>query len=88
MLFYMNLTLQIMVTKCLKLSKNDINIYNDDGKVATSPQEERKIIQNQFKNHFHKENVTEMEKRIGEPKPLSLIISIEEIVKALTKISS
>ena len=29
-------------------------IYNDKGKIVTSPQEVRKVIQNHFKNHFQK----------------------------------
>ena len=62
--------------------------YNDKGKVVTSPQEVHKIIQNHFKNQFHKEDVTEIEKHVGEPKPLTQIITTEEIVKALTKMSN
>ena len=54
----------------------------------TSPQEVHKIIQNQFKNHFYKEDVTEIEKYADEPKPLVQIITNEEIAKALTKMSN
>ena len=53
----------------------------------TSPQEVHRIIQHHFKNHFHKEHINEIEKHVGEPKPLTQIITTEEIVKALTKMS-
>ena len=54
----------------------------------TTPEEVHKIIQIHFKNHFHKEDVTEIEKHVGELKPLTHIITAEEIVKALTKMSN
>ena len=43
----------------------------------TSPQEVHRIVQHHFKNHFHKEDVTEIEKHVGEPKPLTQIITTE-----------
>ena len=46
------------------------------------------IIQHHFKNHLHKKDVTKIEKHVGEPKPLTQIITTEEIVKALTKMSN
>ena len=51
----------------------------------TSPQEVHRIVQHHFKNHFHKEDITEIEKHVGETKPLTQIIITEEIMKALTK---
>ena len=63
-------------------------IHNDKDKIVTSPQGIHKIIQHHFKNHFHKEDVTEMERHICEPKPLTQIITTEEIVKVLTKLSN
>ena len=51
----------------------------------TSLQEVHNIIQHHFKNHFHQEDVTEIEKHVGERKPLTQIITTEEIKKALTK---
>ena len=59
--------------------------YNDKGKVVTSPQEVHKIIQNHFKNQFHKEDLTEIEKHVGEPKPLTQIILLEISRKILSK---
>ena len=56
--------------------------------IVISPEEVHKIIQIQFKNYFHKEDVTEIEKRVGELKPLTHIITTEVIVKALTKMSN
>ena len=32
-------------------------VYNDKGKIVTNPQEVYKVIQNHFKNHFHKEKM-------------------------------
>lgn len=63
-------------------------IYNEKGKIVTNSQEVHKIIQKYFKNLFHKEDVTEIEKRIGEPKPLFPITTAEEIAKVLTKMSN
>ena len=57
-------------------------IYNDNGEIVTSLQEILKII------HFHKEDVTQIEKHIGEPKQLNQIINTQEILKALTKMSN
>ena len=45
-------------------------ISNDESKTVTSSQEVHKIIQNHFKNYFHKEDVNKIEKHVGEPKPL------------------
>ena len=46
-------------------------------KIVISPKEVRKIIQHHFKNYFYKEDVTEIEKHVGEPKPLTQIITAE-----------
>ena len=54
----------------------------------TSLPEVHKIIQHHFKNNFHKECVTVIEKHVGEPKPLTQITTTEEIVKALNKMSN
>ena len=70
-----------------KLFENP-TIYNYKSKFVTSPQEVHRIIHHHFKNHFHKEDLTEIEKHVGEPKPLTQIITTEEIVKALTKMSN
>ena len=47
--------------------------------IVTNPQEVHKIIQNHFKNHFHKGDITETEKHVGEPKPFSEIITTEKM---------
>ena len=89
---YMNLKVQTMITECLKLSKNYIKgLSKIQPYVMTKArlwQEVHRIIQHHFKNHFHKEDLTETEKHVGEPKPLTQIITTEEIVKALTKMSN
>ena len=54
----------------------------------TSPQEVHRIIQHHFKNHFHIEDVNEIENHVGEPKALTQIITTKEIAKALTKTSN
>ena len=76
------------VKKLLQKPFENTTIYNDKGKIVTSSQELDRKIQHHFKNHFHEEDVTEIEKRVREPKPLAQIITTEEIVKALTKISN
>ena len=76
------------VKKLRQKNPENLTIYNDKGKIVPSPQEVHKIIQNHFKNHFHKEDVTEIEKHVREPKPQSRIITTEDIAKALIKMSN
>ena len=54
----------------------------------TSSQEVHREIQSHFKNHFHKEDITEIEKHVGKPKSLSRITTTEETAKALTKMTN
>ena len=76
------------VKKLNKQNPEIPSIFNESGQSVTNKQEMYKIIEKHFKEHFHKENIPEIQRHIGVPKPLTKKIDTTEIKSVVNKMSN
>jgi hypothetical protein len=63
-------------------------VHDKEGKNVTSPDQVYKVIEEHFKKHFYKENEPEIERFIGQPKPLRRPVTSQEIYKVVKTMSN
>ena len=63
-------------------------VHDKDGKNVTEPNQMYSIVNDHFRNQFHKTDVREVERFIGPPRPLNQPITTDEVTKAVTTMSN
>ena len=68
--------------------KRNIVVFDDEGKSIVNKEKRYKAVKEHFKSQFYDETEEEIEQFIGNPRPLIKKITLEEVEKALQRMSN